>query len=330
MPPSRIQRVFGALLGVHAGDALGATFEFELWSTIRDTHPQGLRKIVGGGPFGWPAGHATDDTDLTRAVLLAYRDAAASTAAKFDVVHRAGEHMLDWLQGNNWPDREPGSRPRDAGNATVVGLHRFAISRDADRAGAGPGAAGNGSLMRCIPTALFQPDEQLMIEESQRISAITHNDPRCTVACAAYNAVVRGLIDELGPAAAVEKGLKVAEDLEGADDPVGKAMRLGMDIRVADLAANGPDRHFPGKASGYVLESLTLAISALLDDRPLVDVLVDVVRVGCDTDTNAAVAGGVLGARDGVDGLPVEWRKVLQFGEEFTEIAKGLIANQDA
>src|SRR5215813_14416763 len=88
----RADRIAGALLGVHAGDALGATLEFGSWSQIRDRYPDGLREIVGGGPFGWPAGHATDDTDLTRAVLLAYLDGEDGT----DVVRAAADNMLAW------------------------------------------------------------------------------------------------------------------------------------------------------------------------------------------------------------------------------------------
>ena len=43
-----------------------------MWAQIRNSYPDGLREIVGGGAFGWPAGHATDDTDVTRAIVLAY------------------------------------------------------------------------------------------------------------------------------------------------------------------------------------------------------------------------------------------------------------------
>lgn len=44
--------------------------EFSSWASIRDRYPDGVTEIVGGGPFCWPPGHATDDTDLTRAALL--------------------------------------------------------------------------------------------------------------------------------------------------------------------------------------------------------------------------------------------------------------------
>jgi hypothetical protein len=59
-----------------------------------------------------------------------------------------------------------------------------------------------------------------------------------------------------------------------------------------------------GGASGFVLESLSLAVAAVLDPRRLPEVLVDVVRVGMDTGTNAAIAGGLLGVRDGAGAIP--------------------------
>ena len=103
MPPAtspQTSKVLGALLGVHAGDSLGATLEFTPWSEIIQHHPNGLRSIIGGGPFSWPAGHATDDTDLTRAVLLAYLSRAQSRSADFNVAQAAAEHALKWRDGD--------------------------------------------------------------------------------------------------------------------------------------------------------------------------------------------------------------------------------------
>ena len=42
-----------------------------------------------------------------------------------------------------------------------------------------------------------------------------------------------------------------------------------------------------------------------------------VVMLGGDTDTNAAIAGGLLGVRDGVEAIPARWRSILQFGPDF-------------
>lgn len=320
-PPTRQSRAIGALLALHAGDCLGATVEFRSHSQIAASHPHGVRDIVGGGPFRWPAGHATDDTDLTRAVLLAYMS-RHEQGADFDVVRAAADNCLAWLRGDGWPGRRRGERPRDVGNATAEGLNRYKRTRDPDKAGAGPRRAGNGSLMRCLATGLFQTDAELRVRESMAISKVTHDDVRCMVACAVYNEIVAALLRGLSVTDAIDAGEAVAVRLEdGRDGPVFAAVRLGKEIRVQDMAEQGPPAAaMPGRCSGYVLDSLALGVSALLDVRRLEDVLVDVVRIGWDTDTNAAIAGGLLGARDGEEGVPVRWREKLQFGGEFREI----------
>ncbi|KAH8734107.1 ADP-ribosylation/Crystallin J1 [Ilyonectria robusta] len=314
-------RVVGALLGVHAGDSLGATLEFKTHAQIASLYPTGLREIIGGGPFNWPAGHATDDTDMTRGVLLAYRDATPGD----DVARLAGDYFLKWLDGD-WPDRISGAPPEDMGMATGQGLEKFRWSRDPNRAGAGQGNAGNGSLMRCIPTGLFQSDPEKLIHESIRISKITHDDFRCTAACAVYNTIVSELVKGAIPGHAVMSGEAVALRLENnTAGEVCQAVRLGKEVKVADMAQRGPPPIMKGKCSGYVLESLTIAIAAALDERRLEDVLVDVVRIGKDTDTNAAIAGGVLGARDGEAGIPRDWKATLQFAQEFEDVALALM-----
>ncbi|MBI4944078.1 MAG: ADP-ribosylglycohydrolase family protein [Actinobacteria bacterium] len=328
----RYGRVAGALLGVHAGDSLGATLEFMSWQEVRERYPDGLREIVGGGVFDWPAGAPTDDTDLTRAVVLAYLDRARDPSAV--VVRSAAEHMLDWFEGR-WPGRVEGTAPRDVGGATERGLSRYRESGDPLRAGAGRGQAGNGSLMRCIPTALFQPDAGLRAREAMLLSAITHDDARCTVACAAYVEVAAALVGGAGPAAALAAGEDVArtvgpaaqgtppQDDAHAADEVLAAFAAGRAVELPLLAAHGPGRAFP-RFGGYVLTALTLAVAAVLDPRPAADVLVDVVRLGGDADTNGAIAGGLLGARDGLGALPEAWLGRLQLRDEFLAAARTL------
>ncbi|KAL2207935.1 ADP-ribosylglycohydrolase [Sarocladium strictum] len=340
-------RVIGALLGVHAGDSLGATFEFTTHAWIIENYPNGLRDIVGGGAFNWKAGHATDDTDMTRAILLAYQDLHRLPEEKkkqdtkeSNIVYLAADHFLEWFTGNNWPDRRPNSRPDDIGGATASGLSSYTSSHNPFTSGAGPGSAGNGSLMRCIPTAAFAADSDTRFKDSIQISAITHDDPRCTAACAAYNEIAAELIKGSSPEAAVAAGERLLEDI--ASRPVEKlnkeslitgaklvlsAIQLGRQLSIPDLAQNGPPSTLPGKCGGFVLETLTLGIAAVLDTRSFDDVLVDVVRIGKDTDTNGAVAGGLLGARDGVEAIPEAWREIIQFGKEFYDIALELTSS---
>lgn len=344
-PPALRSRTLGALLGVHAGDALGATLEFLPWETIRTHHPHHT-SIIGGGPFGFPPGHATDDTDLTRAVLLAYRT-APPTSTPLSITNRAAQNFVAWYTGS-WPDRVPGERPADVGGATATGIRNFQRTGDATTSGAGQGSAGNGSLMRCIATGLFQGDWVRMVEESDLISAVTHDDAHCTLACAGYNGIVRGLVEGRGVKGAIDLGIKAVGDARGlathggretpaavvdlARKRVEEAMVAGRDlVTVRELAEEGPREArngrlvLPFKGAGYVLESLTIAVAALVDERGLDEVLVDVVRIGKDTDTNGAIAGGLLGARDGVEGIPESWKEKLQFAAEFEEIVDEML-----
>lgn len=316
-------RIIGALVGVHAGDSLGATVEFSSHSKILESYPNGVRDIVGGGPFNWPAGHATDDTDLTRAVLLAYHEALTTPKGhELDIPKLAGTNFIAWMRGD-WPGRKKGLYPVDIGSATSRGLHKFKKTMDPEQGGAGEGQAGNGSLMRCIPTGLFEEDPDDLVKQSMVISSITHDDARCTISCAAYNTIVGALVDGEPPSEAISAGEYVAEKLKGED--VLAAIRLGRELSVASMAERGPPRELKGRCSGYVLESLTLAVSAILDTRSLEEVLIDVVRIGGDTDTNGAIAGGLLGARDGIEAVPQRWREKLQFAEEFERVAGEII-----
>ncbi|KAJ6788398.1 hypothetical protein PWT90_07793 [Aphanocladium album] len=333
---TRQSRVVGALLGLHAGDSLGATVEFKSHGFIKATYPGGhgsIRDITGGGVFKWPAGHATDDTDMMRGVLLAYHDHLAGDQhhAKEDVATRAGRYFLKWRSGD-WPGRKHGTRPVDIGAACDEGLARFAQTLDPDRAGAGKGRAGNGSLMRCLPTGLFRAgDTDRLVAESIRISKITHDDVLCTYACAVYNVMVAELVGDRSPAEAVDAGIRLCRKLEHSleKQPVLNAMKLGTQLRLQGLAKFGPPPAvMPGECSGYVLDSLSVAVAALLDPRCLEDILVDMVRIGKDTDTNTAIAGGLLGARDGEDAIPRRWEEKLQFGEEFRTIATNILRSQ--
>ena len=73
MAESLLDAITGGLLGVAAGDALGATVEFMKPEEIE--HEHGVhREIIGGGGFGWRPGQGTDDTDLTWAVVRGYAE----------------------------------------------------------------------------------------------------------------------------------------------------------------------------------------------------------------------------------------------------------------
>ena len=84
--PALKDRVAGALLGLAAGDALGATVEFLSPAEIqRHGHHS---EICGGGVFGWRVGQGTDDTELAYAIARTYVEGYS--------LARAADHFLAW------------------------------------------------------------------------------------------------------------------------------------------------------------------------------------------------------------------------------------------
>lgn len=74
-----------------------------------------------------------------------------------------------------------------------------------------------------------------------------------------------------------------------------------------------------------MLDSLSLAVAALADPRSFEEILIDIVALGGDADSTGAIAGGLLGARDGVKAIPKRWLEPLWLRAEFESAASWLV-----
>ena len=285
-------RIGGGLVGVAAGDALGATLEFMSPTHIRRRH--GVhREITGGGPFRWRPGQGTDDTDLTWAVMAAYLDGPYT-------LEKAAANMLAWYH----------SGPPDIGGATAEALGRLHRTGNPQTSGATrESSCGNGSLMRCIPTALARADQGVRHRELAEISAVTHAHVQCTDSCLAYGETVNALLE----------GAEVHEALAAA-----RALNLHPKVREAlDI-----DPHLPVdrlRTSGYVIHSLGCAIWAIQQDATFEEVIVALVNRGDDSDTTGAIAGGLVGVSQGVDAIPARWRRKLEYHDRLLDAVPRLL-----
>jgi ADP-ribosylglycohydrolase len=310
----------GALLGMAAGDALGTTYEFaridQASYPALATGP--ATDIVGGGPFGLKAGQITDDTQM--AVCLARSLADKGDIDMLDIATR----YVAWFQ-----------HAFDVGNQTASALRRIENGESVSTAGratwhaSGRRAAGNGSLMRCAPIGVYFAsalrEERLdrIVEASVMDSIITHADPRCVLACAAFNAAIaRGLTldkpDVLAqldtargavPIAAArlrELWSDDADDLALIDAAVAD---LDRDLETARSATPDVERVDLDlqRTAGFVRVAFRLAFWHLVNTPSWRDAVVDVASRGGDADTNAAIVGALLGARDGVSAIPRAW-----------------------
>ncbi len=302
---AQTDRVSGVLLGLACGDALGTPYEGG-----DPPGPDETADMVGGGPAGLAPGEWSDDTAL--AVVIA--DVAATGA---DLREPAGldavaEGFLEWYaRGGDGVGRQ---------TAAVLGAAREQLDRGAE--GVSPGAvvtecaaayardheraAGNGALSRTAPVALAHLDDRDALAEAARaVAALTHADPLAGDACVLWCEAVR---------VAVVAG---HFDVRGGLDLL-PSERRGAWAGWIDDALEGPASDFtPNGGTVAALQAATSAVvltPASHDGPPsdhLGDALHNAVRVGDDTDTVAAIAGALLGARWGASGVPQVWREKL-------------------
>src|SRR5688500_7370578 len=173
--PRDPERFRGALLGLAAGDAVGTTVEFQPPGTF-----ERVTDMVGGGPFGLPAGAWTDDTSM--ALCLAE---SLVKRAGFDPVDQLGRYVR-WYREGHWSST---GTCFDIGNATRAALERFERTREPYPGDADPGAAGNGPLMKLAPIALaYARDPARAVRYAGLSARTTHGAPEAVDACRYFSA----------------------------------------------------------------------------------------------------------------------------------------------
>ena len=145
--------------------------------SARDSQPWHA-EITGGGPFRLPAGVWTDDTAM--ALALADSLAGMSGLDERDLMTR----FSLWRRRG---DYSPLGRCFDIGVTTSRALVKFEATGDPIAGMTDPTSAGNGSLMRLSPVAVFHRDNLgAAIDAARRQSATTHGAPECLEACAFF------------------------------------------------------------------------------------------------------------------------------------------------
>lgn len=280
MDPMVLDRAAGVLVASAAGDALGVPYEFGPATT--DPSP------VGGGLGGLAPGQWSDDTDMACAITrVALTGADLRSEAALDAI-AAGFH--EWYA----------TGPGDVGVQTRQVLRISEPTAISTRAAAltvherNGRSAGNGSLMRTGPVALAHlGDEAALIAAARTVSALTHVEPDAQDACVLWCLAIRHAV------------LTGELDLRRGLPHVATVWRERL-----DAAEKREPNHF-ASSNGWVVSALQGAWSAVVRGDGLADGLRRAVCGGGDTDTVAAIAGALLGARYGASAVPSRWRRSL-------------------
>lgn len=301
----RERRVLGALFGLACGDALGATLEFRSRALIvAEYGPLGPGDLLGGGWLGLPPGGTTDDTAMALCVLDGIAEAGADAPVD-EIVEAVGRHFVRWMSGN----------PPDIGATVRAALELYVAfgswptvrARMTERFG--DRAAGNGGLMRALPVSFFWPGHPARTAEvSRALTAITHPAPAALWCSVFYNLLVAEVLDgrTVTTAARVAWHMvpQVAPDLAGAA-PGHHVLARVLDDPGAVAADQVADM------GGYCLDTLAGALWSCCTAQTAEEAIRRAASLGGDTDTVAAVAGGIAGAVWGYDGLPRRWTERL-------------------
>jgi ADP-ribosylglycohydrolase len=174
---------------------------------------------------------------------------------------------------------------------------------------------GNGSLMRVLPLALWHSgaDEEL-VDLAHQQSQITHGHARSQVCCALYCLWARRTLRaESDPWASAVTALRA---IYGDTQP-----RVELEEHVR------PDDAPGGRGTGYVVDTLRTA-RGVMREPSYERVVREAIGHGHDTDTTACVAGGLAGARDGVNGIPERWRLALRGRDVAEPLVEALVAHR--
>lgn len=290
-------RAAGVLIGQACGDALGVPYE-----AGTAPGPGEPAEMKGGGIGDLAPGEWSDDTAM--AVVIADVAATGVDLTTPEALDAIATGFLTWFE----------SGPAQIGDLTaaVLGTTRDRLTDHvapgalmtqvaAEYAAEHENAAGTGALMRTCAVALAHLDDRVKLAEAARaVAALTHADRLAAESCVLWCEAIRVAV--VGGQTDVRGGLDLLPPERRADW-----------ARWIDDALVGPSSNFAD--NGFTVAALQAATSAIVltpashghAGEHLQDALHAAVRIGDDTDTVAAIAGALLGAKWGATSVPEEW-----------------------
>ena len=180
--------------------------------------------------------------------------------------------------------------------------------------------------MRILPLALYirkkYPDMEIGEEQMKlvaEVSSLTHRHPRSIVACGIYICAALEIMRTGCLKEGIQKGVQKAFSFYERDPKYGGQLEHFSEIQNPEKLAKRPAVEIIGK--GYVVDTLKTALWSLMRGESFKDVILSCINCGYDTDTTAAVAGGLAGL---VYPLPEDWMQTIQNRELVSEVCRNL------
>ncbi len=321
-------RVVDGLLGLAVGDAFGVPVEFMSRKEVREID---LQDMVGNdtAPGFWstwsdeiPHGAWSDDTSMT-------------VAAMSSIINHQGQidyddimsQFLAWWNEGKYTSLD---YPFGLGNTVYQALMRYRNGTQAlEYGGKGFKDNGNGALMRIFPFSIYCIRNNYNDEELHQLirnaAGLTHGHSITAMSCYLYSLFLRECIRTKDPMSAygsvfIPKRIIQCRYMFSEEAIVAHERLFSKDLCYRDF-----DQSIIPE-SGYVVDSLTIAVYSILHTNNYEDAVKMAVNFGYDTDTNAAITGSIAGAMYGKEQIPARWMNALRkkdylilIGEQFAE-----------
>lgn len=298
-PQHQYDAALGAFLGACVGDAAGAVLEF-MSHTLTEQDIHHALTMPGGGVWSVAPGQITDDCEL--GLCLAH-GLAQSRTFDLEAIARAYARWIEsppfdigttTIQSLGAVEQEPWRTMREA-EGYAAAMRSAAAQRCMD-------SKSNGSLMRAAPLGIwghrFTADE--IGDFARQDSCLSHPNPSSWQAVACYTIAIAHLVNHLGDrAGAFAQAVAWANQHANAE----------VQSWLADAAENV---HVPYEPQiGFVRIGFTHAFRHLRLGTSYMDALGETLAGGGDTDTNACIVCGLIGAAEGAESIPDALRNAV-------------------
>ena len=277
-------KVKDGIIGLVVGDALGVPVEFFSRSMLEDDPVEDMREY---GRYNQPKGTWSDDTSMTLATMTSIIN---KKGIDYDDIM---DEFIEWYQDNKFTNSNSGRF--DIGISTGNALRRYLYGTPALESGCkGDRDNGNGSLMRILPLA-YIPD--IDYETIENVSGLTHAHKRSKIACVLYVEIAKSMLEN--------DDLPIEEHINLACDKIKDYYNDSEELKHFQRIFDNDLEDINGK--GYVIYTFECVVHCLLTTGSYKEAVLKAVNFGEDTDTNAAICGGLAGIYYGYDSIPIDW-----------------------
>ncbi|MHC5935193.1 ADP-ribosylglycohydrolase family protein [Nostoc sp.] len=300
-------KTLSGLMGLCVGDALGVPVEF---TSRAERVKSPVTTMLGYGTWKQPPGTWSDDSSLSFCL--------AECLCRGYSLDAIANSFWRWYKEAYWTPR---GDVFDIGQTTHTAIMRLKQGVVPHQAGGKvENSNGNGSLMRILPMAYCHRNLTLgeLLARVHDVSAITHAHARSQMACGIYISIAVALLEGADLQTAYLQGLQDIQTIYSVREFLLEKPHFGR-VFSGEIAKLPVEEINSG---GYVIDTLESSLWCLLNSSSYSEAVLKAVNLGGDTDTTAAVTGGLAGIYYGVENIPQKWMNQIARKQDIIYLAE--------